>query len=583
RVIGASAQLDATFRTAMASAGDGLYANTAAPQIPARFDGVISMIVGLDNLRASFSHAIKAPPHVNVHSESGSGNAQPNTVNGIYQAFGAVDLQTFYDELPVLNAGYTGTGDCIGIIGDSDYRPEAVTLFTSTFAIPSAAVTTVLSSNTNATNTYTNPGRNSDEVETLIDIEWAHSAAPGAPIFYYLGDDNSSGPLYGVGDALTKAITDNACSMISMSFGYCASSDGELAQTAAAFAPMLQQAAAQGQSVFIASGDEGAAGIVYSPDWNRCVVANTPTPSVPATDPNVTAVGGASFEPTFDANGLASGTVNDTAINVWDGYFGGSGGGMSTFSAKPSYQIGTTPNDGARDLPDISAISDPFAPGVFLGSDGNPSPFIDCCWGGTSVAAPVTAGFFKLIEQKSRGRLGRINDRIYQIASAANSAANGLRDITVGNNSYQGVTGYDATVGFDLATGWGQVDVSQLVTSYMSTFFNGEALLGGGWGFLSFTNGTPFGYYNYNFYPWLFHGDLGFEYFVDGRSSSGGIYLYDQSLGQWFYTDPASFPFLYNFAAGAWYYYFPDSNNPGHYLTNPRIFENVTSKQMIFS
>lgn len=583
RVVGTASQLDATFGAAMASAGDGLYANTADPQIPARFDGVISMIVGLDNLRAPFSHAVKAPRPGVADNKGVRASSQPNAVNGIYQAFGPIDLQTFYDESPVLNAGYTGAGDCIGIIGDSDYLPAAPTLFTTTFGIPGATITTILSSNTNPTNTYTNPGRNYDEVETLIDIEWAHSAAPGAPIFYYLGDDNSSGPLFGIGDALARAITDNSCSMISMSFGYCASSDGELAQTAAAFAPMLQQAAAQGQSVFIASGDEGAAGIVYSLGWNRCVIAGTPTPSVPATDPNVTAVGGASFEPAFNTDGFAIGTINDTAISAWDGYFGASGGGMSTFSPKPSYQIGATPDDGARDLPDISGISDPFSPGVFLGSDGNPGPFIDCCWGGTSVAAPVTAGLFKLIEQKSRGRLGRINDRLYQLASAANPAGNGLRDITVGNNSFNGVTGYNAIVEYDLATGWGQLDVGQFVTSFVSPFFNGEASLGGGWGFLTFTNGTPFGYYNYNFYPWLFHQDLGFEYFGDAQNPAAGICLYDPGLGQWFYTAPAIFPFLYNYAAGAWYYYFPDNKRPGHYLTNPRVFENMATKQMVVS
>ena len=585
RCTGTAGQVDATFNAAMASAGLRLFTNTADPLIPARFDGVIGSIQGLDNLHASYSNLRKYPPPTPPSPAAKStgisgakkGTAQPNTTYGGKTAFAPQDLQIYYDSTPVLNAGITGAGDCIAVIEDSDYLPAAVALFNSTFGAPVVNVTKVLSSN--AKGTYTNPGINSDESEGLLDVEWLHAAVPGAAIRYYLGDDNNS-VNGGVVDALAKAVSDNVCSVIAMSFDFCGSN---MSNVAAFFAPTLAQAAAQGQSVLIATGDQGAAGIVYSSVQQACVTGTSLNVPIPASDPNATAVGGTSFTPNFGGvGGVVTGTINDTPSMVWND-LGSGGGGLSFFSAKPSYQAATTPIDGARDLPDISAIASLLYPGAFLGDDSSGTAVIDCCWGGTSLSAQVMAGFTKLIEQKSHNRLGRINDKLYQLASSANAVNNGYRDVTSGTNSYNGVTGYSASSGYDLATGWGEVDVNQFVTSFLSSFFNGEAALGGGWYYLTFSNNTAFGYYSYMFYPWLFHADMGFEYFVDGQTPSGGVYLYDAKLAQWFYTDTNNFPFLYNFIAGAWYYYFPDGNNPGHYSTNPRVFENMTTKQVIFS
>ncbi|HYA34523.1 MAG TPA: protease pro-enzyme activation domain-containing protein, partial [Candidatus Binataceae bacterium] len=216
RCTGTTAQVDATFGTAMASAGNGLFTNTADPQIPARFDGIVGSIQGLENLHASYSNARKhsppTPPSPAGKSTAGPGPknsvSQPDTNNGGYQAFAPQDLQIYYDEQPVLGAGYTGTGDCIAIVGDSDYLPSAVTLFTSTFGTPAANINTVLSSNKNGT--YTSPGRNGDEQEALLDLEWSHSAAPGATINFYLGDDGNTNDSYGgLDDALNRAVNDN--------------------------------------------------------------------------------------------------------------------------------------------------------------------------------------------------------------------------------------------------------------------------------------------------------------------------------------------------------------------------------------
>jgi len=138
---------------------------------------------------------------------------------------------------------------------------------------------------------------------------------------------------------------------------------------------------------------------------------------------------------------------------------------------------------------------------------------------------------------------------------------------------------------------WGGADG----TSYLNTagrycaaatphpaFFNGEIALGGGWYYLQFANGTPFGYYSYlpnqNF---IYHIDLGYEYLLDANDGQGGIYFYDFASSSFFYTSPSTFPFLYDFSLNAWLHYLPDVNNPGRYTHNPRWFFNFATGQWI--
>ena len=113
-------------------------------------------------------------------------------------------------------------------------------------------------------------------------------------------------------------------------------------------------------------------------------------------------------------------------------------------------------------------------------------------------------------------------------------------------------------------------------------FFTGETALGGGFYYLQFANGTPFGYYSYlptqNF---IYHLDLGFEYFFDANDANHGIYFYDFASRSFFYTSPTLFPFLYDFSLNAWLYYLPDVNNPGRYTHNPRWFFNFATGQWI--
>jgi subtilase family serine protease len=199
-------------------------------------------------------------------------------------------------------------------------------------------------------------------------------------------------------------------------------------------------------------------------------------------DPNVTAVGGVSFNPDFTSSGKIEADIPQRAWNDTDDpsgaypapFNGASGGGASAIFSKPDYQAGEgVPADGARDVPDIAIMASPFYPGMIVADDRSCDTASGCSgkgsvsfdiFGGTSISSPTFAGVAKLIEQIAGERLGNINPKLYSLA--ADSAANGILDITRGDNNYQRVTGFDATTGYDQVTGWGIVDIAEFTQAF---------------------------------------------------------------------------------------------------------------------
>jgi len=127
---------------------------------------------------------------------------------------------------------------------------------------------------------------------------------------------------------------------------------------------------------------------------------------------------------------------------------------------------------------------------------------------------------------------------------------------------------------------------SALALAVHPAFFGGEIALSNGWYYLQFANGKPFGYYAYlvamNNPDFIYHIDMGFEHFFDAKDNNSGIYFYDFTSNS-FFTLVRSFPFpyLYDFSLNTVLYYYPDSNNPGHYTSNPRYFYNFATGQII--
>lgn len=270
------AQAEAAFATRIMTSADGArFSNSVAPQIPARFAKVIGSIEGLDNLRhyvpvVAASNKVRRVSGDTASSISQGGRqpnspmpASPATSSG--DGFGPQDVWTFYDETPPLNGALDGGGvnsDCLAVIEDSDYSDSSITAFNSIFGLPSASVTRVFSD-------VSSPGTNSDETEALVDIEWSHSMAPGAPIDAYIGNAETS-KIDPLTDSLLKAVSDNNCGTISFTFIYCGAPASFYTTT---IGNAMTQAATQGQSVLAASGDWGAAGLVPNSTNSGCVTS----------------------------------------------------------------------------------------------------------------------------------------------------------------------------------------------------------------------------------------------------------------------------------------------------------------------
>jgi hypothetical protein len=118
-------------------------------------------------------------------------------------------------------------------------------------------------------------------------------------------------------------------------------------------------------------------------------------------------------------------------------------------------------------------------------------------------------------------------------------------------------------------------------TSAPTEFFASELGVANDEEYLEFPDGTPFGYFTYSGFPFIDHEDMGYEYFINANDGQGGAYLFDfQSNGFW-YTSPTLFPYIFDFNSNAWLYYYPDSSQAGHYTTNPRLFFNYNTGEVI--
>src|SRR6266851_1144576 len=282
RCSGTAAMVQNSLRTRLHYFGNlGRYGNVEDPTIPAQFAGLIAQIHGLDNLHAvqAASHgdwmrlqriaAQKAPladplpqfaflmGDASTATDATYAPASPDAILDGFKAFSPADFQYFFHETRLAAAGNDGSGgDCIAIVGDSDYEQSSIDAFNGAFSLPPSNITTVPVDGGAG-------GFNGDELETLLDLEWSHAAAPGAAIHYYNGDPNAMNDIV---DQIGQAVTDNVCGVISVSFGLCGGSPIFYTGT---MSPIYMEAALHGQSIFISSGDQGSAGIIFDPGANE--------------------------------------------------------------------------------------------------------------------------------------------------------------------------------------------------------------------------------------------------------------------------------------------------------------------------
>jgi subtilase family serine protease len=422
---GTAGQVGAAFHTAIHHLnvnGERHIANMSDPQIPAALAPAVAGVVSMHD----FEPRTMSKRHTDFTFTSG-GNTN--------QAVTPADLATIYNLNPLFAGGTAGQGQTIAVVEDSNlYSNADWTSFRTTFGLSqytTGSLTTVHPAPASGANNCLNPGvANGDDGEATLDAEWASAAAPGAAIVVATCANTRTtfGGLLAIQNLLNASAGPPA--IISLSYGECEAMNGASAN--AAYNAVFQQAVAEGVSVFVAAGDEGAAscdagatgathgigvsGFASTPYnvavggtdfgdtaagtagayWNATNSATygsamSYVPEIPWNDSCAGSLlaGYFGFSAGYGANGFcSSATATQDGLQVVVGGSGGPSGcasgnpaasgvvsGTCAGYAKPAWQAGVVglPADGVRDLPDVS---------LFAG-DGVWGHYYVMCWSNT--------------------------------------------------------------------------------------------------------------------------------------------------------------------------------------------------------
>jgi kumamolisin len=420
-VRGRIADIERAFGTSLRTFEDGrgrFRAPDASFRRPDAIGDVFSSVIGLDDSQLWHTHYQALPPPANPEAGA-TGSRAPADLRAQYQV----------DQTP-----FAGDGQTVAILG-TGYPPDAVKDvpgFIKKYALP-----------TNAAAQYTQvfiggPNRDPDTLaqneqgENVLDIDCVLGVAPKANVVHVFTAENGGGLFY---DGISYIINNvPQAHAVTVSYGLC---ERWVTSAVLLLENQFQQAKAQGQTWFFASGDNG------TDDCQDGSGNHTLNTEWPASSPSAVGVGGTNISlPSF----------TETAWN-------GGGGGQSEVFTKPDYQIGVGPypNDGVRDVPDIAAVAG--SPGIAVYQGGGVGAAE-----GTSAATPIVAAIWSLLDQSQGGKgLTNFHERIYALGKAGST---GFHDITSGSNPGPGTKGYSAVPGYDLATGWGTPNLKELVNQW---------------------------------------------------------------------------------------------------------------------
>jgi len=552
---GTAGQVEEAFHTSIHKYevnGGEHWANSGDPSIPAALTPAVKGVLTLHNFPRRPHSTIQGMP---VRAAQGPPTPLPlftfMSNRETYYGLGPTDFATIYNVLPLWNAGIDGTGQTIAIVGETNIHISDIEAFRSLFDLPARDPVVILNG--------PDPGVVGDEPEAVLDVSWSGAVAKNATIDLVVSASTETSA--GVDLSALYIVDNNLAPVMSESYGDCEANLGNAGN--AFYNALWQQAAAEGITVVISAGDGGSAGC---DDFDSEAVAydGLAVNGLASTPYNV-ALGGTDFDqnaataPTYwspvnnaitEASALGyipETTWNDSCagmganqclystndLNIVGGSGGpstcstqdGSGNCLSGYS-KPAWQAGTgVPEDGVRDLPDVSLFASPGFNGSFYimceadidGPFGIPAPcsvtgleFVGI--GGTSASAPAFAGIMALVNQKAAaqgqsGRQGNANYVLYKLAAQSGASCNSstaaamgnsciFYDITKGNDSVPCASGtpncgtapangygvlvdpnnrsnpaWTTTPGYDLATGLGSVNASNLVNAWSTATF----------------------------------------------------------------------------------------------------------------
>jgi subtilase family serine protease len=213
-------------------------------------------------------------------------------------------------------------------------------------------------------------------------------------------------------------------------------------------------------TVVVSTGDSGAATTACPPDTGSAAFKGV---DLPASDPLALAVGGT----TVQASRPTGAYIGETAWNIPPSAGGprAGGGGFSRLFPRPAYQDGIPGIRATRGVPDVAGDADPRTGMALVIRDGGQGNILIGA-GGASAAAPLWAAVIALADQYASRALGFVNPGLYRIAHSAHYH-HAFHDVTTGTNTVSlptgTITGYQATPGWDAATGWGSPNAQLLI------------------------------------------------------------------------------------------------------------------------
>jgi hypothetical protein len=409
------------------------FANSSDPQIPAALSPVVAGVVSLHNF-PKFSHSHKFG---NFHRARNGGAIEPLFsfagcgANQPCNGLGPADLAKIYNAPSNLD----GTGQTIAVVGQSNINLADAQQYRAIFGLPVNDPIIVLNGS--------DPGLTADESEADLDVQVAGAVAPKATIKLVISEPSQSAATAGIDLSALYIVDNNIAGILSESYGACEAGLGSAGN--AFYNALWEQAAVQGITVLVSSGDNGSAacddpnsfdfasnglainGIASTPFnvavggtdflysaanpsstyWNVTNSGTPPTESAKSYIPETTwtdscAAAGLSECPASIINADSSSGIDLVAAS----------GGPSSVYAKPVWQAGVPgmPNDNKRDIPDVSLFASNGNNNSFYivcqkdftgasSCDLN-SPFIDFAGvGGTSGSVQAFAGIMALVNQ----------------------------------------------------------------------------------------------------------------------------------------------------------------------------------------
>jgi pseudomonalisin len=425
---GTAAQVQAAFHTPIHiyKIGEEVHhANVNDPEIPAALVEVVGGVVSLHDFHSEPTHGLVRQP-------------SPDFSSGGANYLAPADFATIYDVTSLYQQSINGNGQSVAIVARSNIKVADARQFRTFFGLPANDPQIIVNG--------TDPGiwSANEETEADLDVEWSGAVARSATIKFVASKSTNSSD--GVDLSAQYIFNHNLAPVMSTSFGLC---EAALGSSGNSFLNSLwQQAAAEGITVFVSSGDSGAAGCdsasASRATHGRAVNGLCSTPysiCVGGTEFNDVSNATLYWSPSSAAGTQASALsyIPEVAWNASGPDYGlwASGGGASIVYPKPSWQAGTgVPADGKRDVPDV-ALSSAGHDGYLIYQNGEVYVV-----GGTSAASPSFAGVMALVVENTAARQGNANVVFYSLASKQRAGGASLfHDITVGNNSVPGQAG----------------------------------------------------------------------------------------------------------------------------------------------